>query len=308
MTVLQALFQTFKSIGNKNSIINPSYILKGHIIKAENHHKIASDCIESDDYQKAYFHYTTSLNIRIKELGEDDSSILKTYTKLGITCVKLNKHEEAITHFQKASSINKALHGIKHISVALNNNNIAETYKALGQHDKAFEYFNQALLYKGDLFDENYKLMAIIYNNIAATYEDLGNHKEAFSHYLKACLIHREHSGDDHYETKKLLKSLEETINEIYYYEYDPEQCIEEAISTLMDTEKLRHVDLEFLVKYDIIPDKKTPVATSLLTESSLIEEYVDIHNLPTTKATIPTEVSIKDLAVQIHLVGEDIV
>ncbi|MDG1437286.1 MAG: tetratricopeptide repeat protein [Rickettsiaceae bacterium] len=303
------IFQALMAIGKNNSLVNYSYIQQQRIIRANEHNELASNYIKSGEYQKASTHYKISLNTTIQELGENHLLVAKIYAKLGFSCAKLENYEEAITYFQKASSINKTLHGIKHISVALNNNNIAESYKALGDYDKALEYYDLALLSKGDLFDKNYKLMAIIYDNIAATNENLGSHKEAFESYLKACLIRRKYFGEDNFSTAESLLHLKEAIKEIYKYSEDTSEYIKESISILIHTENLRSSDLSFLMKYNILSEEDTPIATMLMSDNpqnaSYIEGPVDINSFPVAEVrSFPIATTINE--VQIYLVGED--
>jgi tetratricopeptide (TPR) repeat protein len=143
-------------------------------------------------YEEAISAYDSSLNIRIKILGDRHIEVGKSYNNIGNIYRNLGRYEMSIDCFKKSLSIKIEKIGYNDLSTAMTINNIGNSYVDLAKYDTAIFYLQQSLgIRLKKLGTEAHPDIATSYNSLGVSYYCKGEYNNAIEYYEKDLNVRR---------------------------------------------------------------------------------------------------------------------
>jgi len=159
---------------------------------------IANDHQKLHDNKKAIEYRKKSLNITIKLLGKEHTSLAHKYNNLGVLYNEEGEYSKALDCHKKALVITKKAYGENHISTAACYANMGLIYKKTRDYPNALKYQEKALAIQKKVLGEKHPDTAISYNNLAMLYQKTEAYHKALSYARKALEIKEKILGDKH--------------------------------------------------------------------------------------------------------------
>ena len=130
-----------------------------------------------------------SLKIKVKILGEDHTSLSRSYSNLGILYFKIGSYQKALALYQKAISLANKNESREDLYIAQNYNSIGLVYKYIGNYKESLKYYNKSLQITKKTVGTNHIYVAKGYNNLSQLYMQLGEYANALKFAKKALTI-----------------------------------------------------------------------------------------------------------------------
>lgn len=168
------------------------------------------------DCDKALECYSNALSIWRNIFDIPNLTIAESYSKIGGAYRKKGEKNEkngrvylkiALKYHEWALEIREK-YGKESIDVAISYNNIGTVYLAQKKYCKAKEYYNEALMIVEKDPQKNGRFMANLYNDMGNLYRGQNDYVKALDYYSKAYEKCKEILGENHPDTKAVLKNI----------------------------------------------------------------------------------------------------
>ncbi len=167
---------------------------------------------QKGDPDKAIEYFKTSLDIKIKELGESDQELAAVYNNLAVVYFYVEDNDTALDYYLKALSINLQLREPNKIDIGIEYNNISMAYRVNGNYSEALKYGEQAKNILTEKLGERHPTVGAIINNTGRTYSDLKQYDKAIESYQTALSIWKEKYGEIHPFTSQAYYNIGEAL------------------------------------------------------------------------------------------------
>ena len=201
---------------------------------------------KTHNYEQAEQYYEKSLNIRIKNLGEDHIDTASSYNNLAIFLEKIaHKYDKAEEYYLKGLEISIRVYGKQHPVTASSYINLAMFYKNITQqYEKAEEYYEKSLNIYITAHGEEHADTATCYNNIAVFYKNIaGKYDKAEEYYKKSLKIRVQIFGEWHAATAASYNNLAMLHHQITGSYAKAEQLYEKSLEIYLTIYGESHPD-----------------------------------------------------------------
>ncbi|CAF0958499.1 unnamed protein product [Didymodactylos carnosus] len=171
------------------------------------------------DYENALKYHHMTLELRLKYLSDDDSSLILTYANIGSVYHMKKDYLRALEYHQKAISIwLQSIEELNHPTLASLYNNIAEVYRELENYNEALSYFYKTLYINLICLPLNHPDLSTNHNNIGLIYKQQNNYLLAAEHFEKALQIQLISLPDNHPSFLSIYNNIAQLYNEQCLY------------------------------------------------------------------------------------------
>jgi tetratricopeptide (TPR) repeat protein len=178
------------------------------LLTAAIQHALAGVALREGAFDEARALATAALELRERELGEEQQSVLASLNMLGLIAMDSGAHDEAQAVFERELAIAERSLGPDHPELAKPINNLANLAWRQGKYDEARAAFERALVLQRDALGPEHRNVAQLENNIAAVAMSVGDLDEAERRFERALAIWRKALGDDHPQVADALNNL----------------------------------------------------------------------------------------------------
>jgi signal transduction histidine kinase len=265
--IIESLLEISDSYQDKNKLddakvcIDKAELLASKIndsISIANVHKqFGSYCLNSEQYDKALYHYKTALDLSISLLNKKNQ--LEALIGIGSVHWERNEQESALQNFLEAYHLSEKLNAPDlEVTILVNLGNI---YGDEDQNDKAILFYQQALNLAQAREKKNQ--IASIYNNIAILYHQNKEYQKALIYYGKSLNINNEINDD-----KRIAMNLN-NIGDAQFQMGNIKEATESLLKALAINRKIN-------LNTEVIYNLQTLAEISLATENfTLANSYI---------------------------------
>ncbi|UJR18521.1 hypothetical protein I4U23_005427 [Adineta vaga] len=137
---------------------------------------------EMNREEKAIEYYENALEIKVKQLFENDSSLASTYNNLANVYRRQGKYDKALSYYHKAIIIDLNGTNPKLNQIANRYNNIGLVYREQQRYHEALDMFEQCLTIQLEVLPSNHPNIAISYGNISQIYYSLDDSEKTIEY------------------------------------------------------------------------------------------------------------------------------
>ena len=171
-------------------------------------HLIASFLVECGDIQTAMGIYERALHWKIAALGEEHSSVGRTYRHMGHQHLFQYQYDEAIRCYGESVRIERAHGEIDYRRVILALNSMGMIYGMTGKHEMAVETYAQSLAIQKPNLGDNHPQVAETLNSMGIVYGMMGVFDKSVESYSEALFIKIRKRGADHVDVADVQFNL----------------------------------------------------------------------------------------------------
>ncbi|CAJ1933682.1 unnamed protein product [Cylindrotheca closterium] len=166
------------------------------------------------NFQKAKEIFDSVLEIKTKELGEDDPDVACTLYLIGFLLTLENHDNEALEQFERALEIQLKILGEKHKDTAKTYQMIGEVYGSLGNFDKAEEMLHKAVDIKLDILpnDDHFEGTKGLYQSLANLLKKQGKFSETVKIYKSQLATLLKKHGECHSDVVEVYAKIAELL------------------------------------------------------------------------------------------------
>jgi tetratricopeptide (TPR) repeat protein len=154
--------------------------------------------IKFGQYDKALEFYQKCLDVELKTLGAEHSSVAISYFSIGSVWDNKGEYDKALEFYQKCLDIELKTLGAEHSSVATSYFNIGSVWYDKGEYDKALEFYHKCHDIDLKTLGSDHPDVANSYNNIGLIWGSKGEYDKALEFYQKSLNIKLKTLGPDH--------------------------------------------------------------------------------------------------------------
>ncbi len=143
------------------------------------------------EYDKALEFYNKSLNIRLKNLGEEHPSVATSYNNIGRVWNNKGEYVKALEFYQKSLNIRLKTLGEEHPDVANTYNNLGQVWNKKGEYNKALEFYQKCLQIELKTLGEEHSDVATSYFTIGTVLKNKTDYQQAIETFKKGYKIRR---------------------------------------------------------------------------------------------------------------------
>jgi tetratricopeptide (TPR) repeat protein len=140
-------------------------------------------------YNLAFDYYNKSLEINLKEFGEESIKVAEIYTNLGALYFDKGDFDKGLEYMKRSLNIKRSILGDTHPQIAINYNNMGVVYATMGNMEEALSNFEKSLDIRLSFFGENSYHAVSCYMNLGLIYKDMGRYEQALKLTRKAIQI-----------------------------------------------------------------------------------------------------------------------
>ena len=171
-------------------------------------HYIASFLAECGDIQTAIGIYERALNWKVAALGEDHSSVGRTYRHMGHQHLFQYQYDEAIRCYGESVRIERTHGEIDYRRVILSLNSMGMIYGMTGKHEMAVETYAQSLAIQKPNLGDSHPQVAETLNSMGIVYGMMGVFDKSVECYSEALFIKIRKRGADHLDVADVQFNL----------------------------------------------------------------------------------------------------
>lgn len=170
--------------------------------------KRLSELYKAQAYEKALPLALELVEVRKREVGENDPDYVRALGNLAAVYGKLRRYADAVPLYKRSLTIFENALGPRHKRLTPMLDNLARAYKALGQYAEAAPLYERAVAIKEAEFGQQHKELAPVLNNLALIYEALGQYTAAAAQLNRSLAISVEAYGAKHPNVSTVLNNL----------------------------------------------------------------------------------------------------
>lgn len=204
-------------------LYNKAFMIREKIINvmrtniANTYNNIGGVRHHQKDCDKALECYSNALSIWRNIFDTPNLSIAESYSKIGGAYRKKSEKNEkkrraylkiALKYHEWALEIREK-YSKESVDVAISYNNIGTVYLAQKEYCKAKKYYNEALKIVEKDPQKNSRFIADLYNDMGNLYKVQNDYVRALDNYSKAYEKYKEILGENHPDTKAVLKNID---------------------------------------------------------------------------------------------------
>lgn len=144
---------------------------------------------QADELEAAEQKNQRALQLRIAQLGEQDSLVADTYHQQGMILRKRGRLDDALKSYERSISLKKAVLSPNSPRLAQTYNNLINLLRSMGRFEASIAYGREALRINRAQFGELHPEVAKNLHNIGVSYKQLGNYVEALRLYEQSLAI-----------------------------------------------------------------------------------------------------------------------
>lgn len=168
------------------------------IEKAEYLNNLAAFLAFIAEYEKAEELHEKSLEIFLRELGENHPNVAVLYNNLASISMDQGNYKKAEEFWKRSLRILRDIVGEAHKETMISYNGLAGTYLALGKYEEAEELLKKGIgICETTLGREHYVTLAA-YDTLANVYAEMGEYKKAEKVCKESTRIRESLLGEDH--------------------------------------------------------------------------------------------------------------
>ena len=130
-----------------------------------------------------------TLKIGLRELGENNIEVAKSFSILGTAYWQKGDYEQSLANHKKALAIKLKLLGENQTTISSSYNSMGLVYEKKSDYDEALENFQKALSILIKIFGEQHPYVSLVYNNIGGVYWFKNDFDKSLEYYQKALAI-----------------------------------------------------------------------------------------------------------------------
>lgn len=136
-----------------------------------------------EQYDKAIEFYQKSLDIKLKSLGENHSSLVSCYTNIALVHKKTGNYQKALDFYKQAQKILEQTLPKNHQDLFPLYNSIAEVHEKMKDYSKSLQFYIKAFEISKTTLPLNQLSLALSHNNIGRQYKNMGEYPSALEFY-----------------------------------------------------------------------------------------------------------------------------
>jgi len=169
---------------------------KGEVGRA--FHLIGTFIAESGDAMAAVEIYERALRLKILILGENHSSVARTFRHMAHQYLFQCDYEQAVRYYEESVRIERTQIEIDHRRIILSLNSIGMIYGMIGKHEKAIETYAQSLAIQKANLGDTHPQVAETLNSMGIVYGMMGVFDKSVECYSEALFIKIRRHGPEH--------------------------------------------------------------------------------------------------------------
>ena len=171
---------------------------------------LASLLIEKEEYEESMELYSRNLEIRKTVFGDSHPATAEGYGHMGSALKKVGELDSAAHYNRKSLELWKELLGPDHVTISGASVSLANTLTEMKRFEEAESLLERALEIQEAYYGEHSG--ALVRGSLAKMYKQMGKYHKAIEQYKKAISIMEYHNAEDHYDTNRLERELEELL------------------------------------------------------------------------------------------------
>ena len=168
-----------------------------------NAHTYRKDC------KRGREHHQTSLNLRLKLLGERDPTVALSHRLTGTTFSRENNYTQALACYKTAMNIQESQIPQDRRQLSKTYHSMATVYQSMNQSGLALTFYQKALDMHTAALPTDHPDIALIYNNLGSLYKADGSYKIALECYEKALETGERVLMPDHETIQRAKRNIE---------------------------------------------------------------------------------------------------
>jgi len=184
---------------------------------------------EQGNYKRAIALADSSISIRLKIIGNNDTTLFDDYYILGVNYYYLGEYDKSLDNYKKALQFALLFKNKKKCNIVRTLTNIGSVYSAKGFYDEALDYYKRSILAQSESGKGISLELAYSYNSMASIYFEIKNYKATLSYLDKAKQVLEKLKLSNHSLMGSVL-NLNSMVN-IGMHDYDKaiDNCLEAA-------------------------------------------------------------------------------
>ncbi|CAF0775926.1 unnamed protein product [Didymodactylos carnosus] len=185
---------------------------------------------------KAIEYYENALDIKLKHLPANDSSLASGYNNLANIYRQQSEYEKALSYFHKAIAIDLNAVNPNPNKIANRYNNIGLVYHAQQRYSEALAMFEQCLNIQSEALPSNHPGIATSHSNISQVYHSLADYEKTIEYLNRTLQIQINSLPPNHPDIARTYNNLGQA--------YDRQGKLREAVEMY---DKSLEIDLKIL-------------------------------------------------------------
>lgn len=171
---------------------------------------LASLLMEKEEYEESLELYSRNFEIRKTVFGDSHPATAEGYGHMGSALKKVGELDSAAHYNRKSLELWKELLGPDHVTISGASVSLANTLTEMKRFEEAESLLERALEIQEVYYGEHSG--ALVRGSLAKMYKQMGKYHKSIEQYKAAISIMEYHNAEDHYDTKRLERELEELL------------------------------------------------------------------------------------------------
>ncbi|CAF3603234.1 unnamed protein product [Rotaria sp. Silwood1] len=176
--------------------------------QAQCYHLLGNIALDKGNYDLSLVYHLKSLEIKMKNLELNNSSLAYSHNSIGIVHWKKGNKEQAIQSYNKALKIWIELYGEDDLKVAMCFNNMGIVYDDEKKYEDALRCYEKTLMIRLKHLPNGHFDIGDTYNNIGAVHRCLGHYDIALDYFKRSLEIYEKSLFSQHPSIASTYKNI----------------------------------------------------------------------------------------------------